>query len=252
MSEKRQHRRKSAIFVGSIAALSLAISSVVVPAVAAPLLFSGSNSAKGWLGSFTPAGVDSRLAAKYEQRMHAASSLVRFTPAGIDRGSNRTMTIAARSNSPLLANAVSVRNAINAMEQGNGKIRLASTDYRLTAARGWQGFSLPAAAKLPAQKPLSELVGRGDFRLDGETKSKPSRFSTSFSLDPKREAAPPARGTSAAAGDYSVNVGGSFSISRKIDVTAGVRYNSDRDRPISLSGKSDDSEAVYVGTKIRF
>ena len=49
-----------------------------------------------------------------------------------------------------------------------------------------------------------------------------------------------------------IDVGGSFSISRKIDVTAGVRYASENDRVIPLADNRKDSEAVYVGTKIRF
>jgi hypothetical protein len=58
---------------------------------------------------------------------------------------------------------------------------------------------------------------------------------------------------SAAAGDYAFNVGGSFSISRRIDLTAGVRYSSERDRVDPAAQRaSPDSEAVYVGTKIRF
>ena len=56
----------------------------------------------------------------------------------------------------------------------------------------------------------------------------------------------------AAAGDYAFNVGGSFSISRRIDVTAGVRYASERDRLMPAANSSPDNEAVYVGTKIRF
>ena len=70
-------------------------------------------------------------------------------------------------------------------------------------------------------------------------------------LGQSKEMAPPARG-SAASGDYKLVVGGSFSISRKIDVTAGVRYASENDRVIPLADNRKDSEAVYVGTKIRF
>lgn len=162
------------------------------------------------------------------------------------------MTVAARANSPLVAGAVSVRNAINAMEQGNGgtTLRLASTNYRLTAARGWQAF-VPMTPKLAPQKPIVEM-GRTDFRLDNDNDGKPSRFSTDFRLDKRESAAPPARGASASGGDYGVNVGGAFSISKKVDVTAGVRYQAERDRLEPAGSDRKDSEAVYVGTKIRF
>ncbi|MGB5078887.1 MAG: hypothetical protein WBO17_15515, partial [Sphingorhabdus sp.] len=72
-----------------------------------------------------------------------------------------------------------------------------------------------------------------------------------ISLDQDRSVAPPARG-SAAPGDYKLDVGGSFSISRKIDVTAGVRYASQNDRVLPSADSRKDNEAVYVGTKIRF
>ena len=95
------------------------------------------------------------------------------------------------------------------------------------------------------------MVGQGSFKLDDDAKKKPSRFNTDVSVGKVGNAAPNPRG-SAAAGDYAFNVGGSFSISRRIDVTAGVRYASERDRLMPAANSSPDSEAVYVGTKIRF
>ncbi len=52
-----------------------------------------------------------------------------------------------------------------------------------------------------------------------------------------------------------VDVGGSFRLSPNLDVTAGVRLSQERDRldrldPLTNSVK--DSQAVYVGTQIRF
>lgn len=162
------------------------------------------------------------------------------------------MTVAARANAPLVAGAVSVRTAINAMEQGSGNntLRLASSSYRLTAARGWQAF-VPSAPKLMPQEPLIEL-SRTDFRLDNGPKSGKSKFSTDISLGRDRTAAPPARGASASGGDYKLNLGGAFSISKKVDLTAGVRYANEHDRLEPAAGNRNDSEAVYVGTKIRF
>ena len=45
---------------------------------------------------------------------------------------------------------------------------------------------------------------------------------------------------------------GSFSVSKRVAVTAGVRYQSERDRVSPSIDDRKDSEAVYVGTKIRF
>ncbi len=253
MTETRSNPRKGASYAAALlAAAGLVLSPLMVPAFAARPLDSNVSSSNGWLGSFTPAGVDSRLAAKYAERSRLGSTKFPFTPAGIVPGGNRTMTVAARANAPLVAGAVSVRTAIDAMEQGNGNntLRLASTSYRLTAARGWQGF-VPTTPKLAPQKPLIEL-GRTDFRLDNGPKSGKSKFSTDISLGRVETVAPPARGASASGGDYNLNLGGAFSISKKVDLTAGVRYANERDRLEPTVGNRNDSEAVYVGTKIRF
>ena len=251
MSTKVPYRRKYAIFAAALLATgSLALSPIVVPAFAAKSLIGARSGSSNWLGTFTPSGIDSRLAAKFASNARSINGRFPFTPAGVDAARSRTMTVAARTDSPLTAGAVSIRNAIGSVEPGaNNAVRLTATDYRLTASRGWQGFALPSAVKVAAPSPLSEL-GKGSFRLD-ETGKRPSRFSTDIKLDQNKGVAQTTRGTSAA-GDYSLNVGGSFSISRKIDVTAGVRYASERDRVIPAADDRKDSEAVYVGTKIRF
>ncbi len=252
MALKRSFRRKNATFAAALLATgSLALSPIIAPAFAAKSFEKAQATSQDWLGTFTPAGVDSRLAARFAATAaRGGDQRFPFTPARADQSRNRTMTVAARTDSPLTAGAVSIRNAIGVVEAGAGKTtRLAVTDYRLSASRGWQGFALPSAPKLAAPAPVSEL-GKGTFRLD-EKGNKPSKFSTNIKLDQNAAVAPPVRG-SAAAGDYKLDVGGSFSISRKIDVTAGVRYASERDRVIPAADDRKDSEAVYVGTKIRF
>jgi hypothetical protein len=251
MAQNRTYGPKYAISAAALLALgSLALSPVLASALAVTSTKKAQTISQGWLGTFTPAGVDSRLAAKFAATARSGSSLFPFTPAGVGKTRSRTLTVAARSDSPLTVGAVSVRNVIGVTEPGANKaVRLAVTDYRLTASRGWQGFALPSAPKLAAPSPMSEL-GKGTFRLDEKGK-KPSKFNTNIKLDQKAAIAPPVRG-SAAAGDYKLDVGGSFSISRKIDVTAGVRYTSERDRVIPAADDRKDSEAVYVGTKIRF
>ena len=251
MVDKRGHTRQYATIAAALLALSsLAVSPLVAPAFAAKASGDEHKSGAHWIAMFTPAGGDSVLAQKLSAAQYAANALFPFTPASVGEGHNRTITVAARVNSRLTAGAVSIRNVIASNEVGGGKgVRLAAVDYRLSASKGWQDFTLLKAQARAARAHLSD-VGKGGFRLD-ESAQKPSKFRTNIELGQSKEMAPPARG-SAASGDYKLVVGGSFSISRKIDVTAGVRYASENDRVIPLADNQKDSEAVYVGTKIRF
>jgi hypothetical protein len=179
---------------------------------------------------FTPAGVDSRLAEKMRNNAVRQTAFP-FTPAGLSNRTSNTLTVAARADA---SNAVSMRTALAQMEAGTGTtLRLNNSSYQLTAARGWQAFSLPPTV---AEQPrLDTILGKGDFRLDDSGSKKPSRFNTD-----------------ASAGDYSVNVGGSFRVAKGVDVTAGVRYSRDSDRVEPAAETRADNEAVYVGTKIKF
>jgi hypothetical protein len=245
MNVQRVQKGKYATFAAvMLATASFALSPMIMPAFAAKATGPEETAAPSWIAMFTPAGGDSVLAQKFSATQIASNARFPFTPASAGEGRNRTITVAARANSRLTAGAVSIRNVMAPSEVGAGKgLRLAAVDYRLTASKGWQDFALPKAHARVAKTPLSD-VGKGGFRLD-ESAQKPSKFSTKIKLDQNKEMAPPA-------GDYKLDVGGSFSISRKIDFTAGVRYASENDRVIPLADNRKDSEAVYVGTKIRF
>jgi hypothetical protein len=51
---------------------------------------------------------------------------------------------------------------------------------------------------------------------------------------------------------YGLDVGGSYRLTRNLDLTAGVRYRSDRERLLRAKDERRDSQAVYVGTAFRF
>jgi hypothetical protein len=51
--------------------------------------------------------------------------------------------------------------------------------------------------------------------------------------------------------NYAVDVGGSYSLTRRLSVTGGVRYKVERDRQ-ALADDRIDSQAVYVGTAFKF
>ncbi len=238
---------------------TFAFSPILFPALAAQFNGNRANVASNWLDTYTAAGVDRRLAAKFKRVDSGPNAIATnnraffFTPAGINRGETRTMTIAARADSPLSANAISVRSLARSIEPGaTASVPLSKTDFSLKTARGWQGFKLPETVRPAVKAPMSDITfAAGDFRLDDKASAKKSRFKTDVKLDKTRETAPSPRGN-AAAGEYKVGLESSFSLSRRIDLTAGVRYNSERDRVAPTVDERKDNEAVYVGTKIRF
>ena len=224
------------------------LSPVLVPALAAQFQSSGQTSGlASWASHFTPAGIDSRLAERMRSNA-TRSTAFPFTPAGLNNRTSNTLTVAARADG---SNAVTVRNAMGQLDAGSGTtLRLNNSNYQLTTARGWQAFTLPSTAI--NQPRLDAMLGKGDFRLDDSAKKKPSRFGTDLKVASPRGATPSLRGSEAAAGDYSVNVGGSFRVAKGVDVTAGVRYSRDSDRVDPATAAQADNEAVYVGTKIKF
>lgn len=251
---KTEKSGKSLRWTAYLAVGSLLLSPVVVPAFAAQFQSSGVvNGLADWANHFTPAGIDSRLAERMRSNARMQSDAMRetafpFTPAGLNSRGSNTLTVAARAEA---GNAVSVRDSLAHMDAGTGStLRLNNSSYQLTTARGWQAFNLPVNT---AEQPrLDAMLGKGNFRLDGGAKAKPSRFNTDVKVDSPRGAAPSLRGNAAAAGDYQVNVGGSFRVTKGVDVTAGVRYSRDSDRVDPVSTTQTDNEAVYVGTKIKF
>jgi hypothetical protein len=225
---------------------ALLFSPVLVPALAAQFNNGVNSVAPDWAARFTPAGIDSRLADRMRRNAMRQAAFP-FTPAGLDNRTSKTLTVAVRTDAE---NAVSVRSALANMDAGAGtSIRLNNSSYQLSASRGWQGLTLPTAV-MPAPR-MDDIVGKGSFRLDDGAKKKPSRFNTDVKLDAARGAAPSPRGN-AAAGDYSVNVGGRLRVAKGVDLTAGVRYSREDDRLDPAATAKADNEAVYVGTKIKF
>ena len=52
--------------------------------------------------------------------------------------------------------------------------------------------------------------------------------------------------------NYSLDVGGDYSITGNLAVTGGVRYKVERDRLAATADQRRDSQAVYVGTAFKF
>lgn len=264
MSMPRQHRPsktvRSRAFGPLLAGGVLALGLLIQPGIA-DAFSSGfdsqpvSLSARGGIGSFTPASVDQRLAAKVSVNALSRSRLFRFTPAD-NGGGTRAVTVAVRVDAES-ARAVSVRQslaAVAAAQPGVAPLRIAPTAFNLGVARGYESFApklvktiaAPELKKLDMPDLASFAPGKGT-----SVAKEAARFAPRIALDDVAKAGRLPR-TLEGQGDYTVDVGGSYRVTRNLNVTAGVRYNSERDRIIPLTDAAQDSQAVYVGTQFRF
>lgn len=221
-----------------------------------------SLSARGGIGSFTPASVDPKLVSQIAAQIHGRTAshgrLFRFTPAGMDNRPDRAVTVAVRVND-IGAQDLVVRSALpaGATAPGAAPVRIAPMVYNLGVARGYQSFAATPglsreSARLDIQRlemPDLRAIGRKEsFAAAG---SVPARLAPRIELD-TRERMGRAPRTFEGQGDYQVDLGGSYRLTRNLDVTAGIRYSPERDRLRPLTDGKKDSQAVYVGTQFRF
>ena len=212
----------------------------------------------GRLSSFTPASADPRMARFVAERSDGNVRFVRFTPAGTSDGASRSITVAVRVDTDV-ARAITVRSAIAAADE----VRVASatgpritpTRYNLGLARGYQSFARPTAAATTAISD-AKIPDLAAF-APSEGVDKPSRFAARVQLEEAGDAAEPTtklvRSSGQSITDQSLDVAGSYRLTRNLDVTAGVRYLQERERLSALPAIGEqDSQAVYIGTQFRF
>ena len=197
------------------------------------------------IGSFTPAVSDPRLAAALARRGTALNTDFRFTPATSAPGGNRAVRVAIRARATTPAEAArSVADSTSA----SAVTAVTPISYNLGASIGWRRFAVSGdvgqsdggllrGVRESAQVGMSY---RADQRVTGRVQVAAERGDAAQRVVAEDEA-------------YSLDVGGSFSIARNVDVTGGVRYRIARDRIEPLArDERRDSQAVYVGTAFRF
>ncbi|MEO0057544.1 MAG: hypothetical protein RIT17_997 [Pseudomonadota bacterium] len=224
------------------AGLALAGKNAASPAAAASFTALG-------LDVFTPASVDPALAARVADKARARG--IRFTPAGTGKvAGERTVTVAVRVDSDQ-ARAISVRKAIEAVPgRGVGVAGLEASRFQLGTARGYKSFARPF--ELPAEVRRMALPDLAQFQPSNpQADDKPSRLQPRIELE-DTEIAGRSPNTLDSIGQQTVGVGGSFRLSPNLNVMAGVRYSKERERLDPLTNSVKDSQAVYVGTQIKF
>lgn len=198
--------------------------------------------APGGLSSFTPASADPRLAASLS-RAGLPSGGFRFTPSGATRNGTRQITVAVR--------ALSTTGRIEAdrLAAGtSGVVSITPVAYNLGVAVGWKRFALAGDV---AKIDMGPLPGSRE-KMDVGLSYSGNQWSTRVQVG--KEAPLGNQPRLLADGErYSVDLGGSYSLTRNLDVTAGLRYQTtQRDRLQLLDDGRRDSQAVYIGTAFKF
>ena len=192
------------------------------------------------IGSFTPAAADPILAAALA-RSGLHSSGFRFTPAAVTNR-NRAVTVAVR------ARAGSAPTESERVAAGTpATLGITPVAYNLGVGVGWKRFALSGDVTRINSGALPGSREAADLALSYNTR----KWSTRLQVAADR---PTGNAPRIIAGNESVSldVGGAYRLTRNLDVTAGVRYRSERNRLESVTDNRRDSQAVYVGTAFRF
>lgn len=258
MGKIRNSAARKVAFAASAAMLAVALPSSVFAI--------GMFGENGVLGAgdrfaFTPASADPDIAEMVAQNGNGQARMMRFTPAGaVASGPERSVTVAVRVDQEM-AQALAASTSISSSREGGG-LRLAPTRYNLGLARGFASFAntSPASATRAggtgAPPALSRSLSEANipdisaFEPRSGAQQEGSRFAARVELDRNQPAA--SRGARESLGDQMVDVGGSYSLTRNLDITAGVRYEQDRDIVPLPDVDQLDSQAVYIGTQFRF
>lgn len=204
---------------------------------------------------FTPSAVDPAVADLVAQR-GAGRGLDRFTPAGADpRNGRRTVTVAVRVDDNGAGRFATVRPGQRGLAgdalADAGALRIAPTRYNLGVARGFQPFAKAAPV---LSQPLSDaaIPNLAEFRPSPGAPKPESRFAARIAVEENGRSAPAARPADPR-GDQTVNVAGSYRLTRNLNVTAGVRYSQQQHRITPAQDVSHkEGQAVYIGTQFSF
>lgn len=242
--------------VALAAAASVLAFALPTSVLAIGLLEDGGNfSAHESPARFTPAGGDPRLAELVAERSGGKARMMRFTPAGVDaERSPRSLTVAVRVDGNAVRGLAMRKPANEVARQAENSVpglNLAPTRYNLGIAKGYSSFAQPNTPAFASGLGSADIPDLADFRPSPGVARAPSRFAAHIELDEK-----PAAGRDTEArksiSDQMLDVAGSYRLTRNLDITAGVRYQQERDLAPLPDIEQQDSQAVYIGTQFKF
>ncbi|MEO8722062.1 MAG: hypothetical protein ABI395_00850 [Sphingobium sp.] len=195
----------------------------------------------GSISSFTPSTQDDRLAAAYARAIiNRNGKSFRFTPTSGSMSGRRSITVLVRAGG----------GDLGTLDHSSASVGLAPLAFNLDASRGWRKFAM---ADNVGRKPLDPVVVELPALAKGFTldRGEKSGLSANVMLDAHREAGT-APQTLAGERKLSVDVASSYSLTRNLNVTAGVRYAGPDSRLVPMTDQRRDNQAVYVGTMFKF
>lgn len=229
---------------------TLAAVSLIAPALGAPDMPRPDRARRlsmpSVIGGFTPSSADPKLAAVLARSGLDAGSF-RFTPSESRRTGQRAVTVAVRARAQRAASAVAP-GMTEPNSVGTGTTPLAPIAYNLGTSVGWKRFA--NAGDLTKLDLGSQAANRDRLPVGGRPISR--GLSGAARVDAPHALVDVPKAAVADAPVQSLGVGGSYSLTRNLDVTAGVRYKSEKERLLRLEDNRRDSQAVYVGTAFRF
>ncbi|HEX8193245.1 MAG TPA: hypothetical protein VF552_10120 [Allosphingosinicella sp.] len=230
--------------IAAVAGVAVAAASLMLAPATAQTSRASAPSLRGApAGSFTPAVADPRLAAALARRGNAAPRF-RFTPAMATAERSRPVQVAVR------ARAASPTTAASRVPTASATPVTAITpaSYNLGASVGWRRFAVTGDVVesrdgvVPGRRATAQvgMSYRANQRITARVQASAEQTEGRQRIVAEDEA-------------YAVDVAGSYSIARNVDVTGGVRYRIARDRlePLATDQRRD-SQAVYIGTAFRF
>jgi len=193
------------------------------------------------VSSFTPANADPKLAAALSGKSLPLTDF-KFTPAAAkNRPSQVRVAIRARTITPSgVAQASAATSTIS---------QLTPTGYNLGVAVGWKRFAV--AGDVAKAKNADGAIGGREAAILGVSYSLSNKLSTRVAVGAERTSGNPLPALRRS-DNVSLDAGASYSLSRRIALTGGVRYNIERERLSALQDQRRDSQAVYVGTAFKF
>ena len=194
------------------------------------------------LFSFTPANADPKLAASLAGKGLSLTDF-KFTPAPA-KGRPSQVRVAIRARAP----AAQGNRLTDANAAASAVSSLAPVSYNLGAAVGWKRFAVAGdVAKVSDPDPAK---GGRESAVVGVSYSL-KKFTGRLAVGAERTSGAPLPALRKD-DNVSFDLGGSYSLSRRVAVTGGVRYQIERDRMAAIKDDRRDSQAVYVGTAFKF